>query len=95
MSSDDYQAEFDRQVELHHYPIKVEGRSTQAGSLFRALFVPYPSDNFIFDSRHYMDETYFREHSAELLAQGYTRICLNTFIDEFSTKRYIATWIKQ
>jgi hypothetical protein len=80
-------------VQGQYYPSKVQGRNLAGTEQFRALFVPYPSVQFIFDSRHSMDEAYFRQHDHTMRSEGYERVCLDTFINGSGIKKYQATWV--
>jgi len=95
MTSDDYQNYFDRQVQNSYYPTKVEGRNNNGEGQFRAVFSPYPTESFSFDSRHGMDQQYYEEHNRLLLSEVYTRVCLQMFIDQYGIRRYQATWIRR
>jgi TolB-like protein len=94
LSESDFQKEVDQQIRLGKYPSQVEGRSENGTSQFRALFLPYPSGYFFFETRVGGNKTYYDGRNAELSSQGYKLVSLQTFIDSIGIERYQATWLK-
>ncbi len=94
LSASDYQAGFDRQAANGFYPREVEGRNSSGVSEFRGRFVPFPPDPFIFSSIHGHEEGSYEDLNTNFLAQGYTQIHLQTFVDGEGITRYQSTWTK-
>ncbi len=94
LSSDDYEGEFERQVENQFYPKKVEGRNRNGKTQFRAVFATYPNSAFQFFSHHGLSSEEFKQREGELKSQGFERITKQTFNDATGTKRVQASWVR-
>jgi hypothetical protein len=95
MSSDQYQREVERQLQLQHYPSKVQGRNIAGTNQFRAIFLSYPIGQFAWDSRHSLDAATFNQWNEHMLSQGYQLEGFDTFVDSSGSSRYQATWVRK
>lgn len=109
MSSDNYDAEFKRQVANGKYPVTVVGRNEGGESQFRGQFIDLPEDLEFF-TRHNTTEKsprlpQFRNRRGHLVSsdnrtfgihrQAYREIWRQSFVDEQGTTRYNIVWTKR
>lgn len=95
MPLSEFQKEVDLQVKFNRYPSKLEGRNWMGQDQYRAIFNPFPSTPFWFDSRIGMDKKHFQEKDKKLKIQGYQRTSFHRFRNSTGETRYQATWVKK
>ncbi len=95
LTASDYQTEFDQQVENGFYPREVEGRNFDGESQFRGKFVPIPPNSFVFESIHGHEKGSYEGLNSSLIAQDYTQIHLQTFVNSEGITLYQAIWEKR
>jgi len=69
-----YQREFDSNLKKKQYPRIIEARSQQGAVQYRAVYEPYPKDDFAFYARHSISDEEFAEFDAEMAKKGYARV---------------------
>ena len=69
-----YQREFDRNLKNKQYPRIIEARSHQDAVQYRAVYEPYPKDDFYFWARHSISDEEFAKFDAEMAKKGYARV---------------------
>ena len=95
MSRDDYQKEFDRQLNRKFYPKQVEGREYRGRIQFRALFIEFPSERFYFYSHHGLSTAVYKKKDREYKSKGFTQIWHQKFTTSSGQTLHQGTWVKE
>ena len=87
-----YQREFSRQVQLKHYPERIDGRFSNGQMQYRALFSPIRGVPWY--SVHGMDQKTYMTNDKKYSERGCTKVHLQTTVDASGKTWYQATWVK-
>lgn len=88
-----YQREFDRQVKNEWYPRLIEARLQDGVVMYRAVYAPFPSSTFEFNSQHSVNDEEFAAFDAEMTAAGFKRIFQQRIVVDTRPFNQ-ATWTK-
>ena len=94
MSSDEFQAEFDRMKAQGLFAAHIEGRNNAGQSQYRAIFRARPTGLAGWECRHGMTQDSYEQREALLVEKGFRRVSLQSFSDATGSVRYQATWLR-
>jgi hypothetical protein len=95
MTSEQYQAAFDKQVQEGLYPYKLEGRCANGVEKFQVQWKGFPLGSEGFVSHHGITREFYERKNQEYSAMGASLESLNSFRDCRGDDKYQANWFKR